>query len=117
MGVDLALETKLFIFPLVAVIYIFGLSFVEGYYRKLERGPETDQEFLWRVARQRESSEYQLFVNAGKDWHTTKAGIEEDFKDYVLHDRVPFYVRDFIRRERQAEQDRRAQDATSKAVN
>ena len=99
MPAEVVLDAKAIIFPLAVVIYIFGLSFLERRYGT-PKGPVTDSDFIWKMARDRECSEYQIFHIAGEEWRTHKDTIEEDFKNYVLRDQMPFYVRDYIRRAR-----------------
>ncbi|MBL0716243.1 MAG: hypothetical protein JJV98_21365 [Desulfosarcina sp.] len=43
-------------------------------------------------------SVYDLFVQAGTTWDFSKAKIEADFKDYVLHDQIPPYLHDYLQK-------------------
>ena len=61
-----------------------------------------DAEFLVQIARQRKCSEYDLFHECGRNWNLGALRVEEDFKAYLRDQRLPHYVRDFIRKMRNA---------------
>ena len=60
--------------------------------------PETMEDYLYKIARITGKSEYDIFLKSAEEWPITKEKIEEDFKAYLMHQSVPYYVRDFIRR-------------------
>jgi hypothetical protein len=62
----------------------------------------TDPETLFRLARLTESSEYEQFRRAARLWGIADRRVETDFKRYLFEDRVPPYVRDYLRRAREA---------------
>ena len=43
-------------------------------------------------------SEYDLFVISGEGWNTALTKIDQDFKKYLKTGYMPAYVRDFLRR-------------------
>jgi len=55
-----------------------------------------DIEKIYIIAKERECSEYDVFVKAGKIWGIDD--IDYYFKNYLLRDIVPYFVRDYIRK-------------------
>ena len=61
----------------------------------------SDEEYLADMARKRGSSEYDLFHLSAKEWHIQEGRIEDDFKDYLVNGGLPYYVKDYIRKNRE----------------
>ena len=55
-------------------------------------------EYIAKMARLSECSEYDVFQAAAEEWQISKSKVESDFKHYLLQDDIPFYVKDFVRR-------------------
>lgn len=69
----------------------------------LARQPISDEEYITAIARGRGCSEYDLFFEAAKEWRiTNKIRIEEDFRNYLRHNAMPHYVKDYARKRRSA---------------
>ncbi len=60
--------------------------------------PLSMEDYLFKIARITGKSEYDIFLKSAEDWPITKKRIEEDFKTYLTHQSVPYYVRDFVRK-------------------
>ena len=60
--------------------------------------PFTMEEQIYKIARVTGNSEYDVFCKAAENWPISRAMIEGDFKAYLLHQSVPYYVVDFIRK-------------------
>ena len=60
--------------------------------------PVTIEDYLFKIARITGKSEYDIFVKSAEEWPITTHKIDEDFKDYLTHQTVPYYVRDFVRK-------------------
>jgi len=90
------------ILALGVVLYLKMLRHFAG--REEAQRPLTDDEYLGRLALRRGTSEYRLFHRASVDWNVSENRIESDFKAYLMEGRMPHYVRDFVRRKRQAEE-------------
>lgn len=65
----------------------------------------TEADALFSLARKRECSEYDLFVQAAERWNIAAVFVSRDFKKYLQTLEVPHYVRDFVRSEYDEEAD------------
>lgn len=89
------------IYIFLALIYFF-LIFRVNRMEKMNslNKPISDAESLWRLARKRECSEYDIFGESTGNWMVPRTKIEEDFKEYLISGDIPYYVRDYLRRNR-----------------
>jgi hypothetical protein len=69
--------------------------------RSLSRRQPSESELLFLLARLSETSEYYHFHLAGEDWNIPKHRVSADFNRYLLEDRLPHYVRDYLRKQRE----------------
>lgn len=69
--------------------------------RSLSRREPSESELLFLLARLSETSEYHHFHLAGEDWNIPKQKVSADFNRYLLEDRLPHYVRDYLRKQRE----------------
>ncbi|OQY58244.1 MAG: hypothetical protein B6245_12800 [Desulfobacteraceae bacterium 4572_88] len=60
----------------------------------------SDEEYLAGMARKRGGSEYDIFHISAKEWCIPAGRIDEDFKEYLVHGDLPYYVKDYIRKNR-----------------
>ena len=60
--------------------------------------PLTMAEYVFKIARVTGKSEYDVFFKSAEEWPITKEKIEEDFKAYLVDQSVPYYVMDFVRK-------------------
>ena len=63
--------------------------------------PATMEDYLFKIARITGKSEYDIFLKSAEEWPIGKTQIEEDFKAYLMNQSVPYYVRDFVRRNKE----------------
>lgn len=91
-----------------SIVYIFlALAYFFFIFRlnRSERAkalnrPLSDADCLWRLARKRECSEYDIFGESTGNWQVPRIKIEEDFKGYLINGDLPYYVRDYLRKNR-----------------
>jgi hypothetical protein len=88
------------LFPLAALGYFHLMRYLDN--RFANRTPLSDEEYLTHMARSQSVSEYDIFCLASQQWHVPRERIDEDFKDYLVNDLMPYYVKDFVRKTRQA---------------
>ena len=60
--------------------------------------PATMEDYLYKIARITGKSEYDVFTKSAEEWPISSEKIDEDFKSYLLNQSVPFYVRDYVRK-------------------
>jgi hypothetical protein len=60
--------------------------------------PDTIEDQLYKIARVTGKSEYDVFCKSAESWPIPSDKIEQDFKAYLLHQSVPYYVVDFVRK-------------------
>ncbi|MFZ7127421.1 MAG: hypothetical protein ACOWWM_14795 [Desulfobacterales bacterium] len=60
--------------------------------------PATTEDYLYKISRVTGKSEYDIFCKSAEAWPVSIAAVNEDFKDYLTRDTVPYYVNDFIRK-------------------
>ena len=53
---------------------------------------------LHKISLESGQTEYELFVIAAKEWSISKAQIDEDFKNYMAANVLPYYVMDLVRK-------------------
>ena len=56
------------------------------------------EDYLYKIARITGKSEYDVFIKSAEEWPITRGKIDEDFKAYLTYQSVPYYVRDFVRK-------------------
>lgn len=81
---------------LLVIIYNFCLMYI----RRWEFGQKyiSDIELLSYIARKKECSEYDIFVMAAEVWRFSRRKIENDFKEYLISQHIPHYVKDFVKK-------------------
>jgi len=67
--------------------------------RKLQKKKRSDVDLLFDCARIFDCSEYDIFHKSGEKWGFSDDRIEEDFRDYLLQNELPYYVKEFVRKE------------------
>jgi hypothetical protein len=60
--------------------------------------PVTMEDYLYKISRVTGKSEYDVFLKSAEEWPVSVNKIEEDFKSYLQQQTVPYYVRDFVRK-------------------
>ncbi len=57
-----------------------------------------DEHRLSDLAYDRGCSVYDLFKEAGENWNFSKTKIENDFRQYALHNHIPEYLHDYLKK-------------------
>lgn len=96
MNSDMLAGSGAAVFLLAAVVYVIGRRLIEKYERR--NRTLSDEERLAAMAAETDCSEFDLFRQAGRQWQVAATQIDEDFRRYLTRGRLPFYVRDFIRK-------------------
>ena len=60
--------------------------------------PATMEDQLYKIARVTGKSEYDVFCKSAESWPITRETIDQDFKAYLIDQSVPYYVADFVRK-------------------
>ncbi len=60
--------------------------------------PTSTEDYLFKIARITGTSEYAIFFKAAETWPVVQSMVEEDFKEYLTNQVVPYYVNDFVRK-------------------
>ena len=92
-------------YPMVMLFALVGMIYLDR--RTAKQRVLTDEDYIAIMARQSESSEYNIFHIAAKDWNVSKEKVEQDFRDYLLRSQLPYYIRDFVRRNKEDVRNRR----------
>lgn len=58
----------------------------------------SEAELLAKLARMGPHNEYDLFHLAAQEWHIPQNHINEDFRNYLLHSSIPYYVNAYMRK-------------------
>ena len=54
--------------------------------------------YIFKITRVTNKNEYDVFCKAAEDWPVPAEQLENDFRRYVAEQRIPYYVNDFIRK-------------------
>jgi len=83
-------------------VVLFGKMLYNGFIRlpkKLkEDRPLPMEYYLFKIARVTGNSEYDVFCKSAEDWPVSQSRIEQDFKRYLCNQSVPYYVQNFVRK-------------------
>jgi len=60
--------------------------------------PLTIDGYLFKISRITGHSEYDIFCKAAEDWPVSATQIEQDFQRYMADQFTPYYVNDFVRK-------------------
>ncbi len=86
------------------LLLIFTALFMFGLHRLNLRcngyRPATVEDYLYKLARITQKSEHEIFHEAAEQWPVSSLTVEEDFKHYLINQIIPYYVNDFIRKNR-----------------
>jgi hypothetical protein len=91
-------------FMILVAVFLYFEAVIRMDERFKKQIKMTDEEYLTRLAKKRGISEYDLFFQSAEQWSVFKRNIDEDFKEYLINDHMPHYVRDYIRKAREAEE-------------
>lgn len=90
------LNWELFLAAGATLFFLYALNFLDKKGRKARQ--LSIDEYIAKMARLSECSEYDVFHAAADEWKISKSKVESDFKHYLLQDNIPYYVKDFVRR-------------------
>jgi len=82
-------------FGAIFIVLLVGISLKKKF---IPDKPLTVPGYIFKVTRLTDNSEHDLFCKAAEDWPVSKEQIELDFKRFMTEERVPYYVNDFIRK-------------------
>ena len=79
----------------IYIVLLFG-SQLRG--KHTQDNPLSMPAYLFKISRLTGKSEYDIFFKAAEDWPVSGRKIEEDFRRYLAHQYTPYYVNDFVRK-------------------
>jgi|GEM_PF-1572548 len=82
----------------IGLALVFGLGKVILEKRLAPLDAVGDERRLGDLAFSMGCSVYDLFARAGEAWNFSKSKIDSDFKVYVHEERIPPYLRDYLRK-------------------
>ena len=92
---------ELNLFAGVCVLLLVGHMFW-AFYRKFKKDNQVDRNAPWSllhaISLETGWTEYDLFRISADGWSVSGARIDEDFKRYMAHQVLPYYVMDFVRK-------------------
>ncbi|MBT8358165.1 MAG: hypothetical protein KJO61_10400 [Deltaproteobacteria bacterium] len=83
------------VFGAIYIVFLFGTLLKKRY---IPDKPASNQTYLYKMSRLTGKSEYDIFFKAAEDWPVSGEQIEQDFNMYLAHQHIPYYVNDFIRK-------------------
>jgi hypothetical protein len=93
-----AFQTVAGICALLLMAALFG-----AFYRKFKNDNRADmiaiRSSLYRISVATGRSEYDLFRKSAEGWPVSRKRIHQDFKMYLAHQILPYYTRDFVRKQ------------------
>ena len=60
--------------------------------------PVSMEDYLFKISRVTGKSEYDIFCKSAEDWPVSEKKINQDFSRYLSQQTVPYYVNDFVRK-------------------
>ena len=85
----------------ICVIMLVGYLFW-AFYRKVQKNSQTDpiamEDYLYKISRLSGHNEYDIFCKSAEDWAVFGDRIDQDFKRYMIDQSLPYYVKDFVRK-------------------
>jgi hypothetical protein len=85
----------------IGALLLSGYLFVICYLNLMKNSKaESDslENLLHKISIESGRTEYELFVIASKEWSIAEARIDDDFRDFIGASILPYYVKDFIRK-------------------
>ena len=80
----------------ISIVLLVGMRLKKWFGKNRQ---STIQGYILKITRVTGKSAYDVFCKAAEDWPVSEGQIEQDFKRYMLNDEsIPYYVNDFIRK-------------------
>ncbi len=83
------------VFGAIYIVLLLGSLLKKRY--ALDK-PVSIPAYLFKISRLTGKSEYDIFCKAAEDWPVSGGQIEQDFHRYMAHQHIPYYVNDFVRK-------------------
>jgi hypothetical protein len=102
-GIDYGLQyaPELNLFAGACILLLMGHLFWT-FYRKFKKDNQVSrnamESLLFAISLETGRTEYELFRISAEGWSVSGARIDEDFKRYMAHQVLPYYVMDFVRK-------------------
>ena len=81
---------------------IFVCYLIRAYLRNTQKNSQTDQilmeDYLQKITLVAGFSVYDTFCKSAEEWRLSAERIDKDFSIYLASQKVPFYVKDFVRK-------------------
>ncbi len=85
----------------ICALFLVGYMFW-GFYKKVQKNSQADQiareRSLYNISLATGRTEYELFCKSAEDWSVSGTRVEQDFKRYMIDESLPYYVKDFVRK-------------------
>ncbi len=95
-NMSITIEPLLLLALAALVLQLYNYSF----HRLIGRQRVSTADYLYKISRITGHSEYEIFRKAAEQWPVSRRIIDRDFKDYLIHQHIPHYINDFIRKNR-----------------
>ena len=79
----------------ICIVMLVGIRLKKRY---SQGQPINMQSYLFKISRLTGKSEYDIFCKAAEDWQVSGEQIDQDFNRYVSDQSIPYYVNDFVRK-------------------
>jgi hypothetical protein len=79
----------------ICIVLLVGMRLKKWFW---QNKPLTIQGYIFKITQVTGKSPYDVFCKAAEDWPVSEEQIEQDFKKYMSDESVPYYVNDFIRK-------------------
>jgi hypothetical protein len=86
------------VFLAIYIVLLFGVKLKNTY---APDKPDSMPAYLFKISRLTGKSEYDIFFKAAEDWPVSLAQVEQDFDRYLTHLQIPYYVNDFVRKNKE----------------
>jgi len=83
------------VFGAIYIVLLFGTLLKKRY--ALDK-PVSIPAYLFKISRLTGKSEYDIFCKAAEEWPVSGEQIGQDFRRYLAHQHIPYYVNDFVRK-------------------
>ena len=93
----LGITQIIIVFVAIYIVLLFGTLLKKRY---IPHEPASIQTYLFKMSRLTGKSEYDIFYKAAEDWPVSGEQIEQDFRRYLTHQHIPYYVNNLVRKNR-----------------